>query len=312
MPTYPALPYVWTLDGVVFGDGTVARYLTRMRGWSGRPAPKMNKTPKVGADGDWLGGHYLGPRTIELEGCWRPTSREDSDDACDTISALCSSGDATTQYILRRTAPGRDRWTKVVLDDSLEPVVERSGLITFHTQLYSPDGRWFSADQQTWGPIGLPVAADGGVLWNGGTGTSADGVQWNGGTGTSGDGLVYQSAAGTTGVITVTNAGNEYAGMVLTMAATGGTGLTQPFVVMSDSGEIIQYASTLSPGSTLEVNTDTAGVRVNGSYVNTGVLSRAQMMRIPPNSTRTLTFGSIGAGDQGLLSGYHYHTYQGG
>lgn len=312
MPTYPALPYVWTLDGVAFGDGTIARYLTRMRGWAGRPAPKMNKTPKIGADGDWLGGHYLSSRTIELEGCWRPTSRADSDAACDTISALCSSGDATTQYVLRRTADGRDRWTKVVLDDALEPVVERSGLITFHTQLYSADGRWFSAEQQLWGPVGLPSDADGGVLWNGGTGTSGDGIQWNGGTGTSGDGLVYQGTAGATGVITVTNSGSDYAGLVITMTATGGTGLTQPFVVMSGSGEIIQYASTLSPGSSLEVNTDTAGVKVNGAYVNTGVLSRAQMMRVPPNSTRTLTFGSIGAGDQGLLSGYHYHTYQGG
>jgi hypothetical protein len=310
--TYPETPYVWTLDGVAFGDGTVARYLTRMRGWQGRPAPKMNKTPKVGADGDWLGGHYLGPRTIEVEGCWRPSSRADSDDACDTIGALCSSGDATTQYVLRRTAPGRDRWTRVVLDDKLEPVVERSGLITFATQLYSADSRWFSAEQQLWGPIGLPTEAEGGVLWNGGTGTSGDGIQWNGGTGTSGDGLVYQGASGSSGSVTVVNEGDAYAGLVITMAATGGSGLTQPFVVMSGTGEMIQYGSTLVPGSTVEINTDTMSVRVNGAYASPGVLSRAQMMRIPPNSTRTLTFGSSNAGDQGLLSGYHYHTYQGG
>jgi len=295
MPAYPVTPYVWTLDGVAFGDGTVARYLTRMRGWAGRPPPKMNKTPKIG-----------------LEGCWRPSSRTDALDACDVITALCSGGDATAQYTLRRTESERDRWTKVVLDDKLEPVIERSGLITFTTQLYSSDGRWFSVDQQLWGPVGLPTDAEGGVLWNGGTGTSGDGVMYNGTTGTSGDGLIYQGAGGSSGTAIVTNNGNEYAGLVITMSATGGAGLTQPFVSMSGTGEIIQYASTLGVGSSLEVNTDTAGVRVNGAYVNTGVLSRAQMMRIPPNSTRTLTFGSGGAGDQGLLSGYHYHTYQGG
>jgi hypothetical protein len=312
MPSYPVTPYVWTLDGVSFGDGAVARYLTRVRGWAGRTPPKMNKTAKIGAHGDWLGGHYLGGRTIEVDGCWRPSSRVDAEAACDTIAGLCSSGDALTQYILRRTTATRDRWTRIVLDDKLEPVIERSGLITFTTQLYSADPRWFSSAMQTWGPTGLPTEADGGVLWNGGTGTSGDGIQWNGGTGTSGDGVVYQGAPGSSGTVVVTNDGDEYAGLVIIMTATGGAGLYQPFVVMSETGETIQYSSLLSPGGSIEINTDTAGVRLNGAYVNSGVLLRAQMMKIPPRSTRTLTFGSVNSGDQGLMSGYHYHTYQGG
>jgi hypothetical protein len=309
---YPVLPYTWTLDGLAFGDGVINRYLTQVRGWQGPPPPKMNKTPRVGADGDWLGGHYLGPRSIDVKGCWRPTSRADSQAAQDAISALCSGGTAETQYVLRRTEVGRDRWTYVVLDDALEPVVERSGLITFETQLYSSDSRWFSAAQQTWGPIGLPSEAPGGVLYNGGTGTSGDGIQWNGGTGTSGDGVVYQSGSGgADGTVIVTNSGDSPASVVITMTATGGTGLTQPFASISGTGETVQYNSTLSPGTAIEIDTGTSGVKVGGVYVP-GVLKRAQMFRIPAKSTRTISFGSQLVTDQGLMSGYHYHTYKGG
>jgi hypothetical protein len=309
---YPVLPYVWTLDGVAFGDGVVNRYLTKVRGWQGSTAPKMNKTPRIGADGDWLGGHYQGPRTIELTGCWRPTSRVDSQAAQDTITGLCSSGTPETQYVLRRTEGTRDRWTYVVLDDALEPVVERSGLITFETQLYSSDARWFSVAQQTWGPIGLPTEAAGGILWNGGTGTSGDGIQWNGGTGTSGDGLVYQSGAGgSDGTVVVTNSGDAPASVVITMAATGGTGLAYPFATISVTGETVQYSGVLAVGNSIEIDTGTGTTKINGVYA-AGVLKRAQMFKIPARSTRTISFGSQAITDQGLMSGYHYNTYQGG
>lgn len=309
---YPALPYTWVLDGVAFGDGTVPRYLTKVRGWQGPPAPKMNKTPRVGADGDWRGGHYLGPRSITFEGCWRPSSRADSQAAQDTITGLCSGGTPESSYVLRRTEGARDRWTHVVLDDALEPVVERSGLITFESQLYSADSRWFSADSVAWGPVGLPTEAPGGVLYNGGTGTSGDGTQWNGGTGTSGDGLAYQNGlAGESGTVLVTNLGDSPAGVVITMAATGGTGLTQPFATLSETGETIQYGSTLAVGNSIEIDTGSSSVKVGGVYAS-GVLRRASMFRIPAHSTRTISFGSQLSTDVGLLSGYHYHTYQGG
>lgn len=308
----PVLPYVWTLDGVAFGNGMVNRYLTKVRGWQGPPPPKMNKTPRVAADGDWRGGHYLGPRTIEFEGCWRPTSRVDSQAAQDVITNLCSGGTPETQYVLRRTEGLRDRWTWVVLDDALEPVVTRGGLITFESQLYSSDSRWFSAAQQNWGPVGLPADAPGGVLYNGGTGTSGDGTQWNGGTGTSGDGLVYGSGGpGSDGSVTVTNSGDSPASVVVTMAATGGTGLAYPFATLSVTGETIQYNGILAVGNSVEIDTGTGGIKVGGVYA-AGVLKRAAMFRIPANSTRTITFGSQLGTDVGLLSGHHYHTYKGG
>ena len=306
------LPYVWTWDGLAFGDGSANRYLTKVRGWQGKPAPKMNKTPRVGADGDWLGRHYWGPRSISVEGCWRPTSRADSNAACDAITALCSSGTPDTMYVLRRTTALRDRWTSVVLDDALEPVVEPSGLITFSTQLYAPDSLWFSAAVVAWGPIGLASEVAGGTQWNGGTGTSGDGLQWNGGTGTSGDGVLYQTgAASSDGTVVVTNAGDAPAGVVITMTATGGTGLTNPFVTISGTNETIQYNGTLPVGSSVEINTSTGATKVNGTY-SPGILRRAQLFRIPAGSTRIISFGSQAVTDVGLMSGTHYHTYQGG
>jgi hypothetical protein len=109
----------------------------------------------------------------------------------------------------------------------------------------------------------------------------------------------------------VTNSGDAPASVVLTMTATGGTGLTQPFASISGTGETVQYASTLVPGNTIEIDTGTGSVKVGGVY-SAGVLKRAQMFKIPAKSTRTISFGSQLATDQGLLQGYHYHTYQGG
>lgn len=312
MPAYPVLPRVWTLDGMVFGDGSVNRYLTEVTGWAGRPGQRANKTDKVAGSGSWLGGHYNEPRTIPVKGCWRPTGRADAAAAQDALTELCSSGDALTQYVLRGTESAKDRWCYVILDDELDPQLSRGGLITFDTQLFAADSRWFSAAQHVWDTTALPGEALGGVLWNGGTGTSGDGTLWNGGTGTSGGGLEYQTGGTTsTGQITVSNAGNDVASLVITMTATGGTGLSYPYVTISGTGETLQYNGILAVGSVLTIDTGTGRVTTNGVYTP-GVLKRRQMFQLPARSTRVLSFGSTVFTDQGLLYGYNYDAYQGG
>lgn len=312
MATPILLPYVWTLDGVPFGDGVTARYLTRVRGWQGRTAPRTNKTPKIGGRGDWAGGSYASARTIELEGCWQPSTRAESDAAVDTLTALCSSGDALTDYVLRRTCGSRDRWTWCRLDDDLEPVITPSGLITFQTQLYCPDPRWWSAAPYVWPPTGLVGDVAGGLLWNGTSGTSGDGLLWNGTAGTSGGGVEWQQSAGVSGgSVVVQNLGNDYAPVVFTMAGTGGTGLTNPYIRLVSTGDVIQYDGVIDVGSSVTIDTGTGRVLRGTTYVS-GVLSRSEMFELPPGSTNTISFGSTGASDQGLLTGYHYHAYQGG
>lgn len=310
--TYPVLPRVWTLDGMVFNDGVVNRYLTDVTGWAGRPPQRMNKTPKVGGSGAWLGGHYNEPRTVEFKGCWRPVDRADGIAAVDALSALCSSGDALTQYVLRVTEGTRDRWTWCVLDDELDPQTSRGGLITFDSQLFCPDSRWWSAAQQVWAPTLFQSDVDGGLLWNGGTGTSGDGVLWNGGLGTTGGGVEWQQAASVAGgSVVVQNLGNDYTSVVFTMTGTGGTGLTNPYVRLESTGDVVQYSGVIAVGDSVTVDTGTGRVLRGLTYVS-GALLRSEMFELPPNSTSTITFGSTGASDQGLLTGYHYHAYQGG
>lgn len=310
--TYPVLPRVWTLDGVVFGDGTVNRYLTEVTGWSGRPSQRLNKTPKVGASGAWVGGHYNEARIVEFKGCWRPTDRTDAAAVMDTLTALCSSGDALTQYVLRGTDAVRDRWTWCVLDDELDPRLTRGGLITFESQLFCPDSRWWSFAQSVWAPTPFQSDVDGGLLWNGGTGTSGNGVLWNGGAGTSGGGVEWQQAASSSGgVVVVQNLGNDYAPVTFTMAGTAGTGLTNPYVRLESTGDVIQYDGVIGVGDSVTIDTGTGRVLRGLTYVS-GALLRSEMFELPPNSTSTITFGSTGASDHGLLTGYHYHAYQGG
>lgn len=312
MATPILLPYVWTLDGLAFGDGVTPRYLNRMLGWSGRTAPRTNKSPKIGGRGDWKGGSYATARTIQVEGTWMPSSRDESDAAVDALTAICSSGDALTEYVLRRTCGTRDRWTWCVLDDALEPVVTPSGLIKFETQLYCSDPRWWSAAQVVWAPTGLVGDVAGGLLWNGTSGTSGDGLLWNGTAGTSGGGVEWQQSAGASGgSVVVQNLGNDYTPVVFTMAGTGGTGLTNPYVRLESTGDVIQYDGVIAVGDQVTVDTGTGRVLRGTTYVS-GALLRSEMFELPPNSTNTISFGSTGASDQGLLTGYHYHAYQGG
>jgi hypothetical protein len=95
------------------------------------------------------------------------------------------------------------------------------------------------------------------------------------------------------------------------MAATGGTGLAYPFATISVTGETVQYNGVLAVGNSIEIDTGTGTTKINGVYA-AGVLKRAQMFKIPARSTRTISFGSQAITDQGLMSGYHYNTYQGG
>lgn len=306
------LPYVWTLDTLSFGDGSEPRYLRGMRGWQGRTEPRTNKAPKVGDRGDWVGGSYDGPRTIEGELIWWPTGAEERFAAIDAITELCSSGGPTADYVLRRTEGTRDRWTRCRLDDELIPEVGPSGLLTAGLQLYCQDPRWWSAAQEVWSPIGLIADVPGGLLWNGGSGTSGDGLLWNGGLGTSGGGVEWQQSAGVSGgSVTVRNLGNDTAPVVFTMAGTGGTGLTNPYVRLESTGDTIQYNGVITPGNSVTVDTRTTKVQLGTTFVS-GALLRSEMFELPPHSVNTITFASSGALDEGLLTGYHYHAYLGG
>jgi hypothetical protein len=307
------LPYVWTLDGMAFGDGVTDRYLTEVTGWAARTAPRTNKTPRVAAAGDWAGGSYAGSRTIPFKGCWRTTNRTEASAALDALASLCLSTDPLAEFVLRRTEGVRDRWTYVRLDDELDPIITRGGLIVFDSQLYCPDGRWFSAAPFVWAPTGLQADVGGGLLWNGTAGTSGGGVLWNGTAGTSGGGVEWQQAASVSGgSVVVQNLGNASTPVVFTWAGTGGTGLTNPYVRLESTGDVIQYNGVIPVGSSVTVDTGTTRVLVNGSYAPANVLLRNEFFELPRNSTSTITFGSAGGSDQGLLTGYHYHAYQGG
>jgi len=310
--SYPVTPYTWTIDGVPFGTGD-GNYLPEVEGWFGTPQPRMNVTPKVGADGVFLGGRYIGPRILEVKGCWMPGSREALDAALDTLTGLCRSEDPLTEFVISRVQGTRARWAWCTLNDELLPKVAPSGLITWDTQFICPDYRMWSVDQFTWEPTGLATAPEGGVLWNGSSGMSGDGdgLLWNGSTGMSGDGVLWQSSNGSGGSLSVENLGNDTAPVAFRITATGGTGLQNPWVTISGTGETIQYNGTLSVGSYLDVDTGTTRVRLNGTNAP-GVLSRSQFFQIPANSIRTITFGSSGISDQGLLTGSHYHAFQGG
>ncbi len=307
--SYPQLPYIWTLDDVVFGYGSGA-YITSVEGWRGKPTPRMNKRDRTGEDGVYLGGQYVGPRVLSIKGCWLNANANDRDFAVTTLEALCSGGGRFGVYSLIRAEGSRIRRADVALDDQIYVQVRRDNLtVAFETQLIAEDPRLWSADPVVWDPTGLASDAEGGVLWNGSP-PSTGGTEWNGTPAASG-GLLWQSSGTASGgQVVATNNGNTDTPVVFTVTATGGTGLRNPFVRNVDTNEVIQYSGTLAVGNYFTVDTGSGRVTVNGAP-SSGVLLRAELFDFAPGVNR-LEFGSTLATDQGLLTGYHYDAYLGG
>lgn len=306
---YPQTPYIWTLDGVVFGFGSGA-YLTEVSGWFGKPTPRLNKRDRTGDDGIYLGGQYVGPRVIAAKGCWFNANANDRDFARSTLARLCSSGGRFGTYSLSRAEGSRTRRADVVLDDQIDIRVRRDNLtVEFETQLIAPDPRLWSLSQVVWDPIGLATDAPGGVLWNGSP-PATGGTEW-GGTVAAPGGLFWQSgSAGSGGQVTPTNNGDTRTPVVFTVTATGGTGLLNPFVRNMLTNEVIQYNGQLNVGNYFTVDTGTGRVTVNGAS-SSGALLRAELFDFAPGVNR-LEFGAGRPTDQGLLTGYHYDAYVGG
>jgi hypothetical protein len=304
---YPQLPYIWTLDGVVFGFGSGA-YLTEVSGWFGKPSPRLNKRDRTGDDGVYLGGQYVGPRVVSVKGCWFNANANDRDFARSTLARLCSSGGRFGSYSLTRAEGSRTRRADVVLDDQIDIRVRRDNLtVEFETQFIAADPRLWSLNQVVWDPIGLATDAVGGVLWNGSP-PATGGTEWNG---AASAGLLWQTgASGSGGQVTPTNNGDADTPVVFTVTATGGTGLLNPFVRNMITNEVVQYNGTLAVGNYFTVDTGTGRVTVNGSP-SSGALSRAELFDFSPGLNR-VEFGSALGTDQGLLTGYHYDAFLGG
>lgn len=308
---YPTLPYVWSLDGVLFNTGDGA-FITHADGWAGNPAPRTSRQPRVGAAGDWAGSTYGGPRTIEIAGKWFASGQAARFAAVDVLTELFTAGLPEADYAVSRTEGTRARQTAARLDDELVPRVHPSGMITFETQLYCADARWWGLAPTVWPVTPLPSDAPGGVLWNGTLGTSGGGVEWNGSSGTSGDGVLWGlSGTGGDGSVTVYNTGNAAYGVTVTFQATGGTGLLRPFVTIPATGETIQYRGTIPVGQSLTVDTETGIVTLAGARIPSALI-RDDFFKIPKRGSRRLLFGSSGPGDQGYMSGFNYAGYQGG
>jgi len=311
----PVMPYVWTLDGQNFGDGS-GPLVTSWEGWDGTTETRIDRRDRVGSDGVYLGGTYYGPRSISLAGVWVCSSTAAADDARDVLCALFRSRGRWGTYEVSRAARSRSRSAFVVVDDKIRvDVIGAGNMLSWSTTLLAADPRLYDTGVTTTAPVSRETGATGGVMWNGIPGTAdgaADGVRWNGIPGSAAgtdDGVRWQSGVSNSGVLSVTNTGRAPAPVTIHVTA-GAGGLTHPAVTRLGTGQKIQFNGSLLPGEVWTVDTGTGVSAVNGQRRN-GSLLVSSLFDLEPGSN-LLHFTSEGPTDEGTLHTVHRNAHLNG
>lgn len=310
-----SLPHVWTLDGMVFGDGTGGE-VTDWSGWDETTATRRAQHDRVGDDGVYLGPTYYGPRSLHLEGVWVCANGASADDARDRLLALFTGGGRWGRYQVSRRLRGRDRSFFGVVDGVVSAEAVGFGqVLRWSVDLISDDHRLYSTATVVSGPVPRETGAAGGVLWNGSPGTSGgatDGVRWNGEPGSAagtGDGVRWQSGVSSSGVLQVVNSGRAPAPVTIQVTA-GSSGLVRPSVALLGTDRRVTYNGELLPGDVWTVDTATGSGSVNGSP-RAGSLLVARFFDLAPGAN-LLHFTSEGLSDDGTLHTVHRHAYLNG
>lgn len=266
-------PTTATWRGLTFttkraGEPTPYRVL-ELEGWEELPPARYEKDPRANAHGTHPSDVWSDERIVTLTGyCWTTADRDTllrtlrADTGYDgqqqrplTITVAGDTLTSGAQLIAARRALLRGEWG-----------IGRFGWVL----------QWRCPDPLRYGPTltattRLP-AAGGGLQYN-----------------LYKSGFLDYGAAGLTGRITLTNPGSAPA--PIRFAVTGGhdTG----FEVSTDAGRLT-YAAPVPPGQTIDLDTATGTVLVEGTASRRTNLIVADWMLIPPASELTVQYATLG------------------
>lgn len=259
-----------TWRNLVLGTGESADYrILSITGWEGLPAARYEKQPRARAHGAHSTQVWSDERIVTVEGF--SSVRERRDEVLAALMAELTYG--AGEEALTVTHAGRTLTAQAQLLRA-DPVTER--------MLWGGPGRfgwvaqWRCPDPLRYGPAGAAVSS---------------------GLPTSGGGLVYPLAypldygtPGDTGQITVVNDGTAPAPIAFRVTGS----LPLGFEISADTGERLVYVETVPAGQTLWGDTGTGTLLAEGTSERRGNLTVADWMQVPPKSSITLQFTSLG------------------
>jgi hypothetical protein len=254
--------------GITLGGDNSSYLVTDMTGWDELPGLTDLSTARVRGHGDYLGDQFSQSRTVTVTGTIvdDPSVRNALATALQDATLVTSALDTLTITVFGRQLSADARITRRSVTAGPMYGV---GVVPFALQWKCPDPLRYGPPQPSVS-TGLP---------------------------TSGGGLVYPlvyplsyGAAGTPGQVTLTNTGTAPAPFVATVTGS----LPNGFQVSSGTGQRIRYETTVPSGETLTIDTGEGTIVAQGTADRRGNLTIADWIQVPPLSSITLQFSSLG------------------
>lgn len=248
--------------------------LTKETGWFASSPPKPQRSAKTAATGSFRSQNYRGERIISLEG----------EMIAPTIAALRTAqhqlagqlGDPSQLYQLACLEETGTLTASVELDGPIliTPISYLS--CSWSLQLAAPDPHKYAATASVLST--LLASGVGGLNWS-------PGLDW-----ATGGGLNW-GTVGATGVIAAQNPGTANAWPTYTVNA--GTGLTNPAITNSATGQVLKWTGTLASGDVLVISTSPFNrfVTVNGAD-RRPFLTSAQWFPLTAGTTTSVAFAA--------------------
>jgi len=253
---------------LTFATGEAATYrITSLEGWAGRSAPRYDKQNRARAHGSHPSPVYADERIVTVEG--RSWSQDDRDAVLLALEQRMTFDGGEEPLTI--TLAGRELTAFAQFlrcDPILTPNEWGIGRFGWIAQ-------WRCPDPLRYGPVQSAVST---------------------GLPTAGGGLVYPltyplsyGSAGTPGQVTLTNDGTAAAPIVFTV-----TGSLPAGFEVSASGQRLVYPVPVPAGETLTVDTAAGTILAQGTADRRGNLTVADWITVPPLSSITLQFTSLG------------------
>ena len=271
----------WHVDGwsgnYVDDDG-VKWFVHEDAGWFEPVEDRLFSADKPADDGIYSSPSFDAARVITLNGwCCAPDAIT-ADRSRNQFNALLKRGHL---FQLLVEEPVVDK-TALVKRAGGRAVMQTPREFTWQLILTAPDARKYSAVLHS-KSTKLAQDAPGGIQWDGPAGGA--GVQWNGPAGSTG--LQYQAGVGENGVMQLENSGTADTPIVFTVAGP----VTDPAIIRTDTGDTIQWIGSVPAGASLQIDTGTGAVLLNGGNQRP-LLTAADFFSIPGESAIDVSFQS--------------------
>lgn len=288
------LPVVeqWTLGGIVFngapgGDG-IEYVASEVTGWSGSAPRRTAHTDRPSTAGTYKQAAFYGGRSISITGWAYAPDVYTRRQVEHKLAALAN--ESNTLYDLTCSEETGTLTAKVELDSPIDVVLNiDEHYLDFSFQLHAQDPRKYAASAST--SAALPSSSSSGL----------DFVTTGGLDFVTTGGLNF-GTPGSNGLVSINNTGTAEMWPVITLTAVSAT-VTNPIITNGNTGQVLAYTGTLSPGDVLVIDSSpySRSVKLNGSD-RRAFLTTASWFTLLPGVTTSISYNATSSDSTSTMS----------